>query len=99
MEGDCLLPDPADQHVLAAARVGGAEAVLTFNLRDFPRRELAQFGLIALHPDAFLRNAFDRDRMRLEAAVAPVVSRASPDERKFLKRAGLPRLAKARSLG
>ncbi|BDG16570.1 PIN domain-containing protein [Thermus brockianus] len=48
------LPDEDDCHVVAAAHWGGAEAILTFNLHDFPEEDLARFDLVALHPDAFL---------------------------------------------
>ncbi|HKI31648.1 MAG TPA: PIN domain-containing protein [Gemmataceae bacterium] len=48
------LPDPDDQHVLAAAIQAGAEVIVTFNLADFPPGALASHGIEAIHPDLFL---------------------------------------------
>lgn len=55
------LPDPDDRHVLAAAIVGHADAIVTFNLGDFPAAALAPFGVEAQHPDDFLLNQIDLD--------------------------------------
>ncbi|WP_164019112.1 PIN domain-containing protein [Pyxidicoccus trucidator] len=63
------LPDPDDRHVLAAAIRCGAQAIITFNLRDFPARVLASYGMEAQHPDDFLLNIIDLDG----AAVARVI--------------------------
>lgn len=55
------LPDPDDRHVLAAAIHSGADAILTFNLKDFPEPVREQFSLEVLHPDDFIRFQFDFD--------------------------------------
>jgi|SRR5580704_366724 hypothetical protein len=48
------LPDADDRHVLAAAIHGGANIIVTVNLRDFPADMLATHGITALHPDTFI---------------------------------------------
>lgn len=50
------LPDPTDRHVVAAALVGHADAIVTFNLKDFPTSALEPLGLEAQHPDDFVVN-------------------------------------------
>ncbi|SFC27030.1 PIN domain-containing protein [Collimonas sp. OK412] len=48
------LPDKDDRHVLAAAIVGHGDAIVTFNLKDFPSEIANAHGLEILHPDDFL---------------------------------------------
>lgn len=72
-----VLPDPNDRHVLAAAIVGGADAIVTFNLADFPGDLLQGHEVEVIHPDDFLIGQFElspdlfldairRDRSSLE---------------------------------
>jgi len=51
---EILLPDTKDRHVLAAAITAGAEHLVTFNTRDFPKPYLETFGIRPLHPDEFI---------------------------------------------
>ncbi len=53
------LPDVDDRHVLAAAIRGQAEAIITFNLKDFPASILEPFGIQAIHPDEFLSDMYE----------------------------------------
>lgn len=48
------LPDPDDRHVLAAAIIGKAKVLVTFNLRDFPATALEPYGIDLQHPDTFI---------------------------------------------
>lgn len=63
------LPDPDDRHVLAAAIHGGAEAVVTYNLADFPADTLAAHGIQAQHPDDFIAHLLDTDSVVVCTAV------------------------------
>ena len=53
------LPDPDDRHVLAAAIKGGAQSLVTFNLKDFPDDRLATTDVEVVHPDEFLLDQLD----------------------------------------
>ena len=99
--GQVHLPDPDDIHVLAAAIDGGADELLTLNTRDFPTNALAEFGILRRHPDEFLLEAFHAEPDRVMALVSATLDRATAhgidtsNRRALLKRAKLPRFAKA----
>ncbi len=99
--GALQLPDPSDVHVLAAAIGGGAEAIVTLNVRDFPAAALAPHGIALRHPDPFLCERL-AEHLDAVAAVAEAVrataehlSGVAQPMRPLLKRARVPRFARA----
>ena len=98
LEVTLSLPDPADAHVLATAITGQAETILTFNLRDFPRRTLAGHGIEARHPDGFMWELLSGHPETLAPGINKVLADqniAMDRARAALKRARLPRFGKA----
>ena len=63
------LPDPDDRHVLAAAIRCGAAAIITTNLKDFPKERLDKFETLAIHPDDFIMDLADLEPELLEIIV------------------------------
>jgi len=59
LEAGLTLPDVDDRHVLAAAIKSNAQAIVTFNLKDFPESELDKYGVEAIHPDVFIQHQID----------------------------------------
>lgn len=51
-----------DRHVLAAAVRCGAETIVTYNVKDFPRSALAPYSVTAQGPSTFLKNVYELDR-------------------------------------
>ena len=99
VEDDIRLPDAADAHVVAAAVAAGTDILLTFNLRDFPARRLAARGITPRHPDGFLWELIDSEPARMATAIREAGAAAELSDveavRRALKRAKLPRTAKA----
>ncbi|PWJ21340.1 RSP_2648 family PIN domain-containing protein [Jannaschia seohaensis] len=104
-EARMWLPDPNDVHVLAAASDAGADRLVTLNVRDFPRGEVAAEGIALQAPDAFLMELWLAAPDAVAAAVervratAVALSGEAQPLRPLLKRAKLPRLGKALEAG
>lgn len=63
------LPDPDDRHVLAAAITGHADAIVTWNEKDFPRDVLDPFGIEVQTPDEFVLNQLMLEKMAALSAI------------------------------
>jgi predicted nucleic acid-binding protein len=105
VEARLWLPDAADVHVLAAAITGHADAIVTVNNKDFPRQTLAEEGLERIGPDQLLYDLWLKDPAGMEALGVKVLAEANRlsggawEIRPLLKKARLPRLAKALAAG
>ena len=95
------LPDASDRHVLAAAIRCKADLVVTFNLKHFPTRSLADHGVRAVTPARLAVSVFERApaavceavrRMRARLRNPPHTAESLLD---LLARRGLPRASEA----
>jgi predicted nucleic acid-binding protein len=68
------LPDPDDRHVVAAARAGRADVIVTDNLTDFPAAALPA-PLVRHSLDDFLLDTFDLHPGLVISAVRAIASR------------------------
>lgn len=69
------IPDENDRHVVAAAIHARADAIVTYNLKDFPQDVLAPYNLEAIHPDEFINYQIDLNEAAVLIAVQRVRSR------------------------
>ncbi|TDO66746.1 PIN domain-containing protein [Kribbella sp. VKM Ac-2571] len=77
-EGTFGLPDPDDEHVVAAAVAGHAGAIVTVNLKDFPRSKIPH-GIEILPPTEFSANTVAvSPQTALEAVVKLTQRRQNP---------------------
>ena len=99
------LPDDNDIHVLAAAIVGSADAIMTVNAKDFPRNILAEEGLSRIDPDGYLFQVWQSSPEIVSSVAEKVLATArelSGEDwqiRNLFKKARLPRVGKVLSLG
>lgn len=95
------LPDPGDRHVLAAAVHARADAIITFNLRDFPLSILDRHGIDPIHPDDFIHQQMDADPPAVVTAAGTIRRRLRTPPRtageylETLAAQGLPRTVAA----
>lgn len=95
------LPDENDTHVLAAAIAGSADAIVTVNVKDFPRHTLHEEGLKRIGPDELLYDLWQDDPEGMASVASVVLAEANRlsgrvwHVRELLKKARLPRIAKA----
>ena len=68
------LPDPGDRHVVAAALMGRADVIVTFNLKDFDDAALPG-ELFAQSPDEFLLDVLGLYPEEVRNVLTTVVSR------------------------
>lgn len=93
------LPDENDRHVLAAAIVGHADAIVTFNLSDFPASALAPYNIEAIHPDDFVMNQLELNQLQALAAIKSMRARlrkppiSAPDLVRIFEGIQLPQTA------
>jgi PIN domain len=65
------LPDRKDRHVVAAAIKAHVDAIVTYNLKDFPPQVLERYDIEAIHPDDFILNQLElAERVALTAIKA-----------------------------
>jgi len=99
------LPDDNDIHVLAAAIVGSADAIMTVNAKDFPRNILAEEGLARIDPDGYLYQVWQSSPEIVSSVAEKVLATARElsgedwQMRSLFKKARLPRVGKVLSLG
>jgi len=70
---------PTDRHILAAAKLAGIRVLVTRNVHDFGRGDLAEAGVSAVHPDLFLSAMVDEAGYRESLEVMAGVRTRHPN--------------------
>ena len=101
LEQRLWLPDENDIHVLAVAVDASADAIMTVNNKDFPKGILAEQDIERIGPDGFLYECWLDDPNAVALVADGILGEARRlsgeawEMRALLKKARLPRLAKA----
>jgi hypothetical protein len=80
LEGTFGLPDPDDEHVVAAAVLGAAGAIVTHNVRDFPSRCLPH-GIAVLSPARFAADTVAVNPSAAARGLEQIAARSGRDGR------------------
>ena len=94
------LPDENDVHVLASAISSDAEAILTLNRKDFPKKILKDYGIVRYSPEEMLMSLWIDNSEIISSVVANEFETAKQNlEQKLtlrgvLKKSYLPGLGK-----
>ncbi|GAB3818245.1 PIN domain-containing protein [Micromonospora zhanjiangensis] len=75
LDGTYGLPDPHDEHLVAAAVVASAGAVVTHNVRDLPAGKMPT-GIQVLTPREFAVNTVSLDPVRARSVVRGIAARS-----------------------
>ncbi|RZQ60532.1 PIN domain-containing protein [Amycolatopsis suaedae] len=93
LEGTYGLPDPDDEHVLAAAVTGGAGVIVTHNIKDFPAERLPACLAVTL-PSEFATDLVAAYPAHAIAAVGAIVRRSGQTGRRLTTGEIVDRLAR-----
>jgi hypothetical protein len=97
--GIVKLPDEGDRHVIAAAIKSKADTIVTENLKDFPRKVLAKFGIEAKSSDDFIADAISLSPTLAKDAIKRMRLRVDRPDKTFeillldMKKTGLTQSA------
>jgi predicted nucleic acid-binding protein len=78
-------PDENDCHVVAAAILGHANAIITSNTKHFPRECLEKYNVLCHHPDDFLIHQYSLDRDRVLSQLDAQAANIRQDRTQLLK--------------
>ena len=79
-----------DRHVLAAAIKAPAYAIVTFNLKHFPREALEPYSVVAHHPADYLCTLYDMDPGVVTGRVYDIANKRGLEPQEVLRRLARP---------